>query len=252
MKAIFLCAGYGTRLYPLTENQPKALLSIGSEPLLSHLLRKVGSISSFESIVVVSNDRFYDHFRRWRKALTQEIPITIINDGTTDPESRLGAIQDLKLGLEKEKSKTDILVVAGDNFFDAELGPFLSFAEKKKPFVSVGVYDVGDRTLAQKYGLIKIDSSGKITAFFEKPKDPQTTLASMGIYYLPVGSLNHIDRYLETNRDPDAPGYYISWLAKEVGAFAYRFSGAWFDIGDLNSYHEADQYLQVQQKKRNV
>ena len=252
MKTIFLCAGYGTRLYPLTENQPKALLSIGREPLLTHLLRKLEDISSLEHVIIISNDRFYHHFCEWRQAVKQNIPITIINDGTLDPDHRLGAIQDLKLGLKEGASDTDVLVLAGDNFFDADLEPFLSFAETKKPFVSVGVYDVKDRALARKYGLIKTDSSGKITAFFEKPKDPPTTLASMGIYYLPKDSLRHVDRYLETNRNPDAPGYYMSWLAKENGVFAYQFSGAWFDIGDLNSYHGADQYFQAHRGKRDA
>ncbi|OGW87659.1 MAG: hypothetical protein A3A81_04940 [Omnitrophica bacterium RIFCSPLOWO2_01_FULL_45_10b] len=252
MKIIFLCAGYGTRLYPLTENQPKALLEIGGEVLLSYLLDKVRLLPSLTSVTVVSNDRFYDHFCKWQKKLKPSISINVLNDGTKDPESRLGAIQDLKLALEKEDIKEDILVLAGDNFFDSDLASFVTFAQAKTPAVSVGVYDVQDRERAQKYGLIKADSSGKITTFLEKPKDPPTTLASMGVYYFPKDTLVHIDRFLEANRNSDAPGYYVSWLSKKINVYAYVFSGAWFDIGDLNSYREADQYLRERGAKQKV
>ncbi len=253
MKAVFLCAGYATRLYPLTEHQPKPLLVIDGEPLLTHLLKKLESISSLDHILIISNGRFYNHFCEWHEALKTNKKISILNDGTMDPDHRLGAIQDLKLGLEKGAAgDTDVLVLAGDNLFDAELGAFVSFAQSKKPAASVGVYDVHDKTLAQKYGLIKTDSSGKITAFFEKPKDPPTTLASMGIYYFPKETLHHVDRYLEKNQNPDAPGFYMSWLAQEISVFAFPFGGTWFDIGDLDSYHQADQFFQSHRKWRNA
>lgn len=250
MKVVFLCAGYGTRLYPLTEDCPKPLLEIAGEALLTHLLRKLSAVPSLEEMVVVSNDRFYSRFCDWRDALGGPKSVQIVNDGTKTPEDRLGAIQDLKLGLQKIKADQDVLVLAGDNLFDSELFPFVSFSESKRPSSCVGVYDVKDRALARKYGLIKTDSSGKISAFFEKPKDPPTTLTSMGIYYLPQETLPLVDRYLETNRNPDAPGYYISWLCKETSVFAYPFEGAWFDIGDLNSYQKADQYFRTRGESR--
>lgn len=250
MKAVFLCAGYATRLYPLTEHQPKPLLQVAGKALMDHLLDKLKPLGSLEKITVVSNGRFFGHFCKWREHIQLEIPVSIINDGTEDPEHRLGAIQDLKLALESEKEASDILVLAGDNLFDSELLPFVSFAESKRPAASVGVYDVQDKTLAQKYGLIKTDSSGKITAFFEKPKDPPSTLASMGIYYFPKETLPHIDRYLEGNRNPDAPGHFVSWLSKETSVFVFPFSGTWFDIGDSNSYLKADQHFKTHQKKQ--
>ena len=240
MKVVFLCAGYGTRLYPLTENRPKPLLVVGGEVLLTRLLKKLESLSDMDRIVIVSNDRFYENFRKWKETISKHVLLNIINDGTKTPESRLGAIQDLKLALKEIGCDSDVLVLAGDNLFDSSLDPFVSFARSKGAAASIGVYDVQDRTLAQKYGLIKTDSSGKITAFFEKPKDPPTTLASMGIYYFPKESLFLIDKYLESNRNPDAPGYYISWLAKESSVFAFPFRGVWFDIGDFNTYERAD------------
>ena len=250
MKAVFLCAGYGTRLYPLTENKPKALLPVAGETLLTHLLRKIERIRSIKHIVVVTNDRFYRDFCAWKDKVVTARTVSVINDGTKDPESRLGAIQDLKLAWEDDGLQGDVLALAGDNLFDSELVPFVSFAESKKPASSVGVFDIGDLGLAKKYGLIQANSSGKITAFFEKPDPPPTTLASMGIYYFPKGTLADINRYLSANRNPDAPGYFIAWLSKEKEVFAFPFKGGWFDIGDFHSYEKADQFFQTRREKQ--
>lgn len=243
MNAIFLCAGYGTRLYPLTKDKPKPLLSIGGRALLDHLIEKLEAIRSLDQIVIVSNARFYDQFVEWQKTTPTKKKITIVNDGTTDNDNRLGAIPDLKLGMKALVKESDLMVLAGDNLFDADLSEFASYVASKRPAATVGVYDVQDRGLATKYGLIKTDSSGKIIAFLEKPKDPPTTLASMGIYFFPKETLAYVDRYLQSNGNSDAPGFYISWLTEQIDVYAFPFKGTWFDIGDLNSYYKADEFF---------
>ena len=258
MRAVFLCAGYGTRLYPLTKDKPKALLTIAGEPLLNHLIRKVEAVALIERVILVTNERFASHFSDWSRSLKTKLKVSVLNDHTTAPENRLGAIRDLKLALDQDQKEEDVLVVASDNLFDADLASFISFARSKAPACSVGVFDVQDRVLAKKYGLIKMDSSGKIMDFFEKPAEPPTTLASMGVYYFSRESLAHLDEYLKTNQNPDAPGYYMAWLSKRTPLYAFQFSGTWFDIGDLDSYEKADRYFthihesEGQQRRRNA
>ena len=244
MNAIFLCAGYGTRLHPLTKDKPKPLLPIGGRALLNHLIEKLEAIKSLDQIVIVSNALFYQQFVQWKKTISTKKKITIVNDGTSHNDQRLGAIQDLKLGMKACIKQSDLMVLAGDNLFDTDLSEFASYVASKRPAVTVvGVYDVQDRTLASKYGLIKTDSSGKIIAFLEKPKDPLTTLASMGIYFFPKETLAYVDRYLQSHGNPDAPGFYISWLTDQIDVYAFPFKGTWFDIGDLNSYYKADEFF---------
>jgi glucose-1-phosphate thymidylyltransferase len=245
VKAVFLCAGYGTRLYPLTKDRPKALLDIAGEPLLNHLLKKLELIAEIDHIILVTNERFYEPFVAWRKSVQSSKSITIVNDHTTTNANRLGAIRDLKLGLDQGKVDDDVLVLASDNLFEADLVPFVSFTKEKKAPSAVGVYDVKDRALATKYGLIEANANGKVTQFYEKPKEPRTTLASMGIYYLSQGSLPLIDQYLKSNQNPDAPGFYIGWLSGQTDLFAYPFNGRWFDIGDIQSYEKADAFFKT-------
>ena len=242
MKAVFLCAGYGTRLYPLTEHRPKPLLSIAGEALLSHLVAKLDPIPEMDRVILVSNARFYDHFCKWKAETRLKKKVVVLNDGTESPETRLRPIGDLKLAIQKEKLHDDLLVIAGDNLFDSDFTPFITYALSKKPAACLSVYNVGDLNLAKKYGLVRTDSTGKIIEFLEKPAHPPTTLASMGFYFLPEETLTLVDQFLETNRNPDAPGFYMAWLSKQIDVFAYQYQGTWFDIGDLESYEKADQF----------
>lgn len=244
MKAVLLCAGFATRLYPLTQDQPKSLLSIAGEPLLNHLIRRMEAISDLTEIILVSNGKFESLFNRWARELETSKRIRVVSDGTMDNEHRLGAIRDLALAIERGAVHEDVLVLAGDNLIDAELTPFISFAKAKKPAASLGIFDIGDLGLARKYGLVETDTSDRITRFLEKPDAPPTTWASTGIYFLPRETLMFISRYLETSKNPDAPGYYMSWLANEIQMYAFRFGGTWFDIGDLASYRKADRYFE--------
>ena len=248
MRAVLLCAGFGTRLYPLTEDRPKSLLQVAGEPLLNYLVRELETIPLLHQVTLVANGRFYDQFCDWQRKLKSRPTLTIVNDRAGEPENRLGAIKDLQMALSAEKSDDDILVLAGDNLFDAGLEPFISFALSKRPAGSVGVYQVESRALAKKYGLIQTDSSDKITGFFEKPENPPTLLASMGVYFFPKETLSWIDCYLGEHKNLDAPGYYISWLIKQVPLFAFRFGGSWFDIGDFNSYQKANEHFEVLKK----
>jgi glucose-1-phosphate thymidylyltransferase len=66
MKCILLCAGYATRLFPLTENFPKALLDIeAGKPLLDYILDEVNTIDIVDEIYLITNAKYYNHFNDW-------------------------------------------------------------------------------------------------------------------------------------------------------------------------------------------
>ena len=64
MKAILLCAGYATRLYPLTKDCPKHLLEVNGKPILSHVVDKLEGLP-LDAVHVVTNNKFYGHFETW-------------------------------------------------------------------------------------------------------------------------------------------------------------------------------------------
>ena len=115
MKCLILAAGYATRLYPLTENFPKPLLKVGEKTILDWLVDDVSPV--IDEFIVVSNHKFAHHFEAW--AATKPQPITVVDDGTSTNETRLGAVKDIALGL--QNNEDDVLVMAGDNVLDFSL-----------------------------------------------------------------------------------------------------------------------------------
>jgi glucose-1-phosphate thymidylyltransferase len=241
LKVIILCAGYATRLYPLTENTPKPLLPVGDKPILEWILERVQKVPGVEAVYLVSNQKFAGHFESWAAKAKYPWPVEVVNDHTLNNETRLGAIGDLAYVIRtKRVPPSDLLVIAGDNFFDFDLASFVDFGKKKRPHGVIAVYDVGDKELAKRYGLVRTDAGGKILEFQEKPPEPATTLASSGIYWLPKEIWSLLDRYIASGHNTDQPGHYMRWLAETSGLFAFSLKGKWLDIGDLASYQKAN------------
>ena len=142
MKAVILAAGYATRLYPLTVDRPKALLDVGGRPMVEHLLQRLEGVAELDGIYLVTNSKFADTFRDWATGWAGS-EVWIVDDGTADEETKLGAIGDLELTIRESAIDDDLIVLAGDNLFSESLAPFGEFAAAKGAPV-LGVYDVGD------------------------------------------------------------------------------------------------------------
>ncbi len=244
MKTIILAAGYATRLYPLTKDKPKALLPVGSKPLLTHLLENIRRIPGDNEVVLVTNDRFASLFDKWSKDValggSDGSDIRVLNDGTTSNENRLGAIGNLQFAIQNCGIQEDVLVLASDNLFDGELKDFVSFARSKKAEACIGTYDIKDPSIAAgRYGIIEIDDSFRITGIEEKPEKPKTSFVSMGVYYFSKTTLSGISEYLKHTSKKDAPGYYATWLLSRIPVHSYIFTGRWFDIGSVEQLGEA-------------
>ncbi|MBI3306417.1 MAG: nucleotidyltransferase family protein [Candidatus Omnitrophica bacterium] len=244
MKVILLCAGYATRLYPLTKNQPKSLLPLaGGQPILEWILDCLKPISQIEEVYIVTNHRFAGNFETWKKTAKYPWPIKVVDDKTTTNENRLGAIGDLSYVLETQKiGACDLMVVAGDNLFDFDLMEFYRKGQANRPHAAIAVYDVKDKTLAKQYGLARLNDKNQVLEFLEKPENPPTTLASCGIYWLPAETRVLLDRFLAQGNNADQPGHYMKWLAQSDKLFAISLQGNWFDIGDLTSYEKAKEF----------
>ena len=173
MKVLILAAGYGTRLYPLIKDTAKPLLPVASRPIIDHLLDKIQPLPDLQEVVVVTNEKFYADFLDWA-ILHQDfpVPITVMNDGTTSPEDRLGAVGDILFVLKQLQKIDDLFVLGGDNLFDYSLEDFIRFAQGKDSQVSIGLYDIGNIQEASKFGVVQMDQDNRILVFEEKPPQP--------------------------------------------------------------------------------
>jgi glucose-1-phosphate thymidylyltransferase len=242
MQVLILAAGYATRLYPLTLNQPKPLLPVGGKPMLEHVIDHLAPVKDLGEIYVVTNQKFVSHVTEWSEKYRREkakLNFKIINDGSTSDNDKLGAIGDIHLVITREKVKGDLIVVAGDNLFDSSLAPFVEFARSKKTTV-LAVYDVGDLEAIKKYNSITLDPDGRITFFEEKPKNPTSTLTGIALYYFPAEVVEMIKTYIAEGNNPDQPGRLIQWLYPRVPVHTWTVPGRWFDIGSKETLEEAD------------
>src|SRR6266478_7130701 len=151
MNALILAAGYATRLYPLTLNKAKPLLEVGGKPIIEWLLDNLRTVPGLRTTYVVTNAKFANDFQNWANSYQARFgsakgqsgsDITIVNDGSTSDDDKLGAIGDISLVLTRQDlANDDLLVIAGDNLFEQPLGDFVSAA--KRSAATVAVHDVG-------------------------------------------------------------------------------------------------------------
>lgn len=243
MKAVILAAGYATRLYPLTIDKPKALLKVMDRHILEYLLENVQEIPEINEAIIVTNDKFYNHFKDYIKNnYFKSLPsLKVINDGTDSNETRLGGLGDLEFAIQNEKISDDILVLNSDNLFDFSLKPAFDFFKEKKSVVN-GVYAVESFKEAKRHGVVEI-KKGKIISFEEKPKKPRTLMTSIGVYFFPKFFLPEIEKYLGLGYSRDSPGNLIKYFVEKKEVHAFLFKGKLLDIGSLENYRNADSFF---------
>lgn len=235
-----LAAGYATRLYPLTLDQPKHLLEVGGRPILERLLGQLAEVEGLDLVYVVTNAKFADRFRRFADVWPGPFSLTVVDDGTTSDEDKLGAIGDLGLVIRREAIDDDLLVAAGDSIFgDSRLDDFTKLGLAKDAPVTA-VIDVGDLEAVKRYSAITADADGRIVAFEEKPEQPETTLAGIALYFYPRSVLALIDLYLAEGNNPDQPGRLVEWMYKRTPFYVWRVPGRWYDIGSPETLEQAD------------
>jgi len=239
MKALILAAGYGTRLYPLTESVPKPLLEVSDKPIINYILEKIDLVENLDEVLIVTNNKFYSTFMEWADKLHghfKNLTLTVFNDGSNSPEDKLGAIGDINFVIEKGALvNKDVLVIGGDNLFDFKLDDFVNTARKRAPEATIGLYNLKNKKEATKYGVLRINQDDKIISFEEKPKNPKSSLIAMCLYYFPKQTFSLLTEYIKDTGHNDTTGGYISWLYKKIAVYGYVFDGMWEDIGHIDS-----------------
>ena len=135
-----------------------------------------------------------------------------------------------------------VIILSGDQICKQDYSEFLKFHKEKNAEFSVAVMEVPWEE-ASRFGLMVADENDKITEFQEKPKNPKSNLASMGIY---IFNWDILKKYLtEDEEDPNSENDFgnniiPNLLRDNRDMYAYRFSGYWKDVGTISSLWEAN------------
>lgn len=247
MIAVILCAGFATRMHPLTQNFPKPLLDVAGRPVIDYLMDQIVELPRIEVIHIVSNARFFDHFSRWRSRREKSgafaaAAVHLHNDGATDNDNRLGAAADLRFVLNTLDRPGRMLVAAGDNIFRFSLKPlWQKFLNSRRHHILA--LPETDRHRLQATGVLELGEKDRVLRLHEKPSLPPSTWICPPLYFFQPSLRHQIESFLSTPGNHDAPGYFIDYLCQREPVEAFRLQAGRLDIGSIASYRAADREL---------
>ncbi len=260
--SVILGGGQGKRLWPLTSERSKPavpiagkyrLIDIPISNCLNSGIFKVAVLTQFNSVSLnrhITSTYNFDAFHSgWVQvwAAEQTMAHTDWYQGTAD------AVR--KQLLQIVSARCDyVLILAGDHLYRMDYAKMAEFHWQHDADITVAVQPV-PKDEASRFGILKVDETGRITNFAEKPKDPQLLetfvsrndpeqpyLGSMGIYLFKtdvlIDMLTH-DRNLE--KLDDFGGDIIPFAIREnMSVYGYSFEGYWRDIGTIRTFYEAN------------
>jgi len=248
MRAILLCAGFGTRMLPLTARCPKPLLEVAGLPVLDYLVRQFIRFAGLRRIHLVTNARFHDAFLEWAHAAGARygpfgLRFHIHNNGVRCPEERRGAVADLAFALERTGVARGALVSAGDTIHRYALWPVwrTHWLRRRNCVLALPQWD--QRRLSRS-GVLRLDAKRRVWRVDEKPASPPTRWECPSLYFLKASALRRVAGYLERHPEGrDTLGAYLAYLVRLEPVYAVPMRGSRFDIGSLDSFREADREL---------
>ena len=224
---MLLASGFGTRLHPLNVYKAKGLIDYKGKALISHLVHK---IPQDIPILVNTNKKFEPDFRPWQKTVDRNI--TIYAEPVLNEKQAFGAIGSIEYCIKTRNIAEDLLVIASDNYFEFDLGRFIASYNGKNTLVAV--HDIGDKSKASHYGVVKLDGS-KIVELEEKPAQPKYSLIAIACYIFPQRIFPLLTQYCSEGKR-DNLGGFIAYLVAKDEVHAYVFNDLWLDIGSAETY----------------
>lgn len=238
MKNIVIAAGYATRLGELTKNFPKPLLQIGESTILGRMLDDIDQIPQIDEHIIITNHKFAAIFEEWAAKQHYTKPITIVDDGTSTNETRLGAVCDLLYAMDKLQVDDDLLVVAADNILFFSFQEFVDFAFSKGTSC-IMCHEQPSIEKLQRTGVVVLNEQFKVLNMEEKPAEPKSTWAVPPFYIYLKKDLELVRHAVENGCGKDAPGNLAHYMVDTTTMHAWPMSAGRFDIGSLDTYKEA-------------
>ncbi|HLH60013.1 MAG TPA: mannose-1-phosphate guanyltransferase [Streptosporangiaceae bacterium] len=228
MKAVVMAGGEGTRLRPMTANQPKPLLPVANRPIMEHVLRLLKRHGFSDTVVTV---QFLAALVRNYFGDGEDVGMNLQYATEEMPLGTAGSVKNAEAALRDEP----FLVISGDALTDIDLTAMARFHREQGALVTVGLTRVPDPL---EFGIVIADEDGRIQRFLEKPTWGQvfSDTVNTGIYIMEPEVLAEVP-----------PGESVDWsgdvfptlLKRGAPLFGYISDGYWEDVGNHESYLKA-------------
>jgi glucose-1-phosphate thymidylyltransferase len=228
MRCLILASGFGTRMYPLTQNIAKPLLPYKGKAMINHIVDK---IPPDIDILVNVNKKFETAFYDWQREQSRNITICV--EDVHSEKEMMGAVGALNYWIQAKGIKEDLLLFGSDNYFEFDLSGFMGAFNGKNTLIAV--YDVVEPSRATQYGVVKLDGK-RVVELEEKPERPKSSLVATACWILPSRVFPLIAEFCRGTKR-DNLGNFISYLLERDTVFAYAFKETWLDIGSLEVYY---------------
>jgi len=246
-KAIILAAGFGKRTQGVLNHLPKTLIvTRDGKTILDHLLIDLINNHQTETIII-TNDCYWQLIKDHVNRHYPDAKISILNNGKSKIEEKLGALGDLSFALDHDESSAEsYLVLPSDTTYwrSFSLESFITFVEAhQNDFVTI-VRDVCDPLIIKgRFGCAVLNTNNKIVDFIEKPALPPSTFAAVPLYVYRKKHLEILKRYIRTGGNLDSPGSIISYLTKnKITVSAYIVNDKIVDSGTPEDIEKAKEY----------
>lgn len=252
--AMLLAGGQGSRLYTLTEKIAKPAVPFGAKyriidfPLsncVNSHIDTVGVLTQYQPLVLneyIGNGQPWDLDR-----MNGGVMVLPPYQGKNAADWYRGTANAIyqNLNFINRYDPDYVLVLSGDHIYKMDYGKMLEYHKKMNATATIAVLDVPLEE-ASRFGIMNTDENNKIYEFEEKPKNPKSTKASMGIY---IFNKKELEQYLIADEnDPDSSNDFgkniiPAMLNNGETMYAYSFSGYWKDVGTVESLWEANMDL---------
>ena len=223
-----MAGGEGTRLRPMTANQPKPLLPVVNRPIMEHVLRLLKRHGLSETVVTV---QFLAALIRNYFGDGEELGMSLQYATEEMPLGTAGSVKNAEAALRDDR----FLVISGDALTDIDLTDMVNFHKKNGALVTIGLKRVPNPL---EFGIIIVDDDGRVQRFLEKPTWGQvfSDTANTGIYVMEPEVLDHVTEGTSVDWSGDV---FPKLLAEGAPLYGYIADGYWEDVGTHESYLKA-------------
>ena len=252
--AMLLAGGQGSRLYTLTEKTAKPAVPFGGKyriidfPLSNCInsgIDTVGVLTQYQPLVLneyIGNGQPWDLDRSSGGVMV--LPPYQAKDGAAWYKGTANAIYQ-NLNFIERYDPEYVLILSGDHIYKMDYSAMIAYHKETDADCTIAVIDVPIEE-ASRFGIMNTDENGRIVEFEEKPKNPKSTHASMGIYLFNADVLKEYlvrDENTEGSSNDFGKNIIPTMLADGKKMYAYAFSGYWKDVGTIKSLWEANMDL---------